>query len=277
MAKKREINALLPYFGGNRTLAHAVGEELAGAAWVAVPFAGGMPELQFIDAPAVVVSDIHRDVINLAKVAADEWTGPILYRRLKRLAYHPDILAESQAYCRAAQYTPPSVNAAFHYFVAAWMGRSAQTGTDREFGGKLPVRYTSSGGDSVTRFRSAVRGLLQFRRIAARCNFLIADAFDILANVVDDPRHMIYCDPPFPGAGEAYRHKFTADDQRRLAAAVGRFERARVVMRFYDDPLIRELYPLPRWHWSHAIAKTQGNTERGDLLIINGPPRKASQ
>lgn len=81
-----KVTALAPWFGSNRTLAPQVGELLNGCRWVGVPFAGSMTELIYIDAPTLVVSDLHRHVINLATVAADEGANRELRRRLKNTA-----------------------------------------------------------------------------------------------------------------------------------------------------------------------------------------------
>ena len=93
------ITTLAPWFGSNRMLASEVGKSLQGCRWVGVVFAGGMSELLHIDAPTMVVNDLHRHVINLARVVGDEVLGPKLYRRLRRLTFHPDELRTAQFLC----------------------------------------------------------------------------------------------------------------------------------------------------------------------------------
>lgn len=76
-----------------------------------------------------------------------------------------------------------------------------------------------------------------------RCEFVRMDAFEFLEKCKDTRETGIYVDAPWPDDGDRYKHKFSEGDQRRLAAKLARFERARVVIRFGDHPLIRELYP----------------------------------
>lgn len=271
----REVTTLAPWFGSNRTLAAEVGKLLKGCRWVGVPFAGGMSELEHINAPTIVVSDLHWHVINLAEVVADPVRGPELYRRLKRAAFHEITLAEAQRRMKLHESIEtqwvPSLEDAYHYFICCWLGRSAKAGTDSEFSGGLPVRWTSSGGDSNTRFRSATSALLKWRKIMQRCNFVCMDYAEFLGSVKDQAGHAVYLDPPWPDDGDKYKHKFSEGDQRNVAKLVAAFEHTRVVIRYGDHPLIRELYPKPDWTWIEQTSRTQANTAKREVLIINSP------
>ena len=275
MQETPKITAIAPWFGGNRLLAAAVGEELAGCRWVGIPFAGGMSELLYINAPTIVVGDAHRHIINLANVLKDPYMGVRLMRRLKREAYHPDTLAEAQEWCKKADYRPAldcrDVEAAHKYFIAVWMGRSGIAGGRDEFCGRMPHRWNANGGDSNTRYRSAVGSLNAWRRILQRCNFAVADCFDFLTKAKDEQENGLYCDPPFPDTGDKYRHKFTEGQHRQLAGVLAGFASARVVCRFYDHPLIRELYPEGVWTWRRLVGRKQSNAKAPEVLLINRP------
>lgn len=278
---KMSTTAVVPWFGCNRLLGHTVGEELRGCKWIGIPFSGAMPELAQIKASTIIVNDLHRHVINLAAVAGCPRLGPKLYRQLRRLPFHPEVLAAAQL---ASEYNEglsreswlamsddEKTGVAVSYFVSQWMGRSGKGGTDNEFSGKLPVRWNANGGDSNTRYRSAVKSLIAWRRVLERCNFSTLDAFEFLDTVNDEPRHGIYCDPPFPDKGEEYKHKFTEAQQRQLALCLFQFKQTRVVCRFYDHPLIRELYPASHWTWRFQRGRDQANQAKPEVLLINGP------
>lgn len=272
-----KTRALAPWFGSNRTLAHHVGAHLDGCEWVGVPFAGGMSELAHIAARTVVVNDLHRGVINLARVVADPMLAPRLIRGLRRVPFHPDSLADAQErfnICGALGAPDlPDFTAARDYFLCAWMTRNGTAGTDAETTAALSVRWDAGGGDSVVRFRSAVESLREWRGILARCSFSTLDVFAFLDKVKDRPTHGIYLDPPFPGPGDAYRHKLTEAHQHQLAARLGSLAHCRVVARFYDHPLIRHLYPEPFWVWHHlAGGRTQANNAAPEVLLIRNHP-----
>lgn len=277
MEARPKITALAPWFGSNRTLAHAVGEALEGCRWVGVPFAGGMAELVHIEASTIAVNDTHRHIINLATCLKDKQVGFSLYRKLRRVPFHPEALAESQDWCKEHPKRPiwtGDEEAAYHYFVACWMNRSATAGTDGEFSGNLPVRWNANGGDSNTRYRSAVSSLVAWRRILQRCNFTVMDCFEFLTKCKDESANGIYCDPPFPEAGRKYRHNPGVGEAERawhsrLSAALANFKRARVVCRFYDHPLIRQLYTETQWRWMHFTGRKQSNADGPEVLLLN--------
>lgn len=274
-----KTKALAPWFGSNRTLAHHVGDQLAGCEWVGVAFAGGMSEVAHIAARTVVVNDLHRGIINLARVTADPVLGPKLIRALRRVAFHPDELHAAQERCRTflgGEYQPGSRTSfeyALSYFVSAWMARNGTAGTRRELDAPLSVRFDAGGGDSVVRFRSAGASLREWRTVLARCTFTVLDVDEFIDRVKDKPRHGLYLDPPFPGPGDNYAHRFTEEQQRQLAARLAAYKVCRVVCRFYRHPLIEELYPAPRWRWLDLDGgRKQSNAKDApEVLIVNEP------
>lgn len=270
-----KITALAPWFGSNRMLAHEVGKLLKGCSWVGVPFAGSMTELIYIDAPTLVVSDLHRHVINLARVAADPMLNRDLRGMLRKAIFHPDELSRCQAVASRKwdfnSFTDDmKVKVAYAYFVCSWMGRSGNCGTDKELTGKLPVRWTATGGDSCTRFRSAVDSLKAWQGVLRRASFVVQDVFEFLNNMKDRPGHGLYCDPPFPDAGDAYSCKFTEAQHRELSTILTCFKHVRIVCRFYDHPLIRRLYHDHEryWTWHHFTGRKQSNASAPEVLLV---------
>ncbi len=268
------VKAIAPWYGGNRILAHEVGRELRGCEWVGVPFMGGGAELFTIEARTVLANDLHAEVINLAQVMADDQLGPKLYRRLRRLAFHPSLLEIAQR--AIATYRAPydseeaKLNFAELYFVAVWMGRSANAGTARELSGGLPIRWNAGGGDSAKRYQSAASSIPAFRRWLRRCTFTSCDVFDFLSQCKDEPKHGLYVDAPWPEVGDKYRHRFEREHHELLADRLLSFKASRVVVRFGDHPWIRELYPEHKWTWRTLKGRNQGNGETQEVLLING-------
>lgn len=269
------INALAQWFGGNRMLAESVSRALGPLRWCGVPFAGGCPELPHIRTAAGVANDLHRHIINLARVVRDDGLVEQLVRRLDGLLFHPDELAEAQRRCRERERSgqigdAPDIDWAADYFAACWMGRGGHAGKRGEFEQTLSLRWTSSGGDSAVRFRSATESLRDWHRALRNWSFTCLDGFEFLDNVRDVDGHGLYVDAPWPDAGDDYRHAFTREQQAQLAEALTRFARTQVVVRYGDHPLIRELYPEPRWTWLEQTSRNQRNGATDEVLIVNG-------
>lgn len=265
-----KVGTLVPWAGGNRMAAEEVGRAMDGKPYAAVVFAGGMSEIPCMRATTIVVNDLHKHVINLARVVADPTLGPRLYRCARRKSLHVDELRESQEAARGWDGKGLSFDAALSYFVSQWMGRNGASGGPGEFKSPLSVRWKSGGGDSAVRYASAVRGISAWRKILGRCTFHSLDWRVFLSRVKDDPKTAIYADPPWPGLGdEMYSHKFTEGDHRSLAERLGQFQRARIVLRYLDCPLAVELYrQRDRWSWKRYANRNQGNNPVAEVLIV---------
>lgn len=278
MTVKPKITAIAPWFGSNRMLAHEVGAELAGCKWVGVPFAGGMTEVVAIDARTINVNDKHSHVMNLASVTACPVLGPKMYRILRRIPFHPGVLDNAQDWCKHIGAFPDGYKGdrdrlhwAVNYFIAAWMPRHGSSGTKTEFNAGISTRWNASGGDSAAHYQGAIRSINAWRKVLRRCNFTSLDFREFLAKCKDEPGIGIYCDPPFPGPGDRYAETMTDDDHYALMSMLRGFRNARVVIRYYDVPLVQDLYPEDRWTWRRLKGRDQANNgEKPEVLIING-------
>lgn len=280
-----KITALAPWFGSNRIAPERVGAEIGKVAWCGIAAMGGGPELPHIKTRGGVANDKHRNIINLARVISD----PILKTRLRAsldgLLFHPDELLAAQRRlidraesCRAGLFNPSQsipheidIDQARDYFVAMWMGRGAEAGKSGELDQPLSVRWTSSGGSSSRRFRSAIESLEAWHQVCLNWEFTCMDGLEFIDKAKDEPGHALYIDWPWPDAGKDYLHAVTDDFHRRARDRVLRFERTRVVIRYGDHPLIRDLYPEDRWTWVRSDTRSQANTAVSEALIINGP------
>lgn len=283
-----KITALAPWYGGNRALAETVGDQLGKLGWVGVPFAGGMPELAQIRARAGVANDLHRHLINMARVVRSDALVEQMFELVEPLLYHPDEYESAQRRCieREKRREIPAgglfgeaalirddadVQWAADYFVCCWMGRGGSAGQEWEFQQKIATRWTASGGGSARRWRSAIDSLRAWNRVLQSWEFTCLDAFSFLDMVPDREDQGLYVDSPWPVGGEQYLHRFTDQDQRRLARKLMTFEKVRVVIRYGDHPLIRELYSDPKWTWIEQESCNQEGNMISEVLIINGP------
>lgn len=286
--KAMKIKALAPWFGGKRNLAPTIVELLGSHRVYWEPFCGSMAVL-LVKPPCIMetANDLHGDLVNLARVIQHEQFGPKLYRRLRRTMIAEQLFREAaERYAQRtydSQVDKPDLDRAYDYFICAWLGRNGVAGT-QSYNQGFCVRYTSRGGDSATRWQSAILSIPAWRRRLANVTVLQRNAFDLLEKIEDRKGTAIYIDPPYLEKGAKYIHDFDDSEHKRLAEMLARFKLSRVVVSYYDHPLLAELYP----DWarcevtvSKALAN-QGcrgskNVKAKEVLLINLCEQKAEQ
>lgn len=275
-----KIKAILPYFGGKRNLAPLLVQEFGPHRVYWSVFCGSIPEL-LIKPPCVMetVNDLFGDLINLARVIKDGALAPTLYRRLRRVLMAEELFDESGEIIRtedAPEGDAPDLERAYHYFITAWLGRNGVAGTSN-YKSYFCMRYIANGGHAAKRWDSAVRSIPAWRRRLANVTILRRDAFDLLTRIEDKAGTVIYCDPPYITKDAKYVHDFNQEDHGRLAELLKRFKKSRVVVSYYDHPLLVELYP--KWtnikiEVSKALAsqgrRGENHTKATEVLLING-------
>ena len=293
------ITALVPYFGGKRSMAQAIVEELGKHAAYWEPFCGSMATLMAKPVSAhETVCDLYGDLTNLAMVVASDACAVLYDRLVRTLCNEALFLAAKERVAEDWENVPASprevqdvhVERAYWYFVAAWVGRSGCAGT-RRVNYQMAVRWTPGGGAGGVRFASATDSLPWFHQRLRNVLILRRSAFDVLPRIEDLPTVAIYADPPYlmntrgagrksgpGGGGSNYLYDFKAEDHVRLAEELRRFKKARVVVSYYADPALEELYP----GWTvvdHCRQKNlhvqnrrgAGLCEAPEVLLLNGP------
>lgn len=267
------IKTLAPWVGSDRMNADRIGAEIGTQAMVSIPFCGGCSIVLHVDARQILLSDLHRHIITLAKTVSDEASLVGMMERLDKELVHPDCLRMANMVLASIESAAlePHVNIAWAaaYFTSVWLSRSC-AGSDTELTAGLASRRTASGGSSVRRWRSAVEGLPAWREVLRdRCEFVRQDWQAFLSKTRDEAKQAIYIDPPWWDAKVRYKYGFTEQEHRILARRLHEFKNCRVVIRHSDHPLYRELYP--DWTWVEIGGRNQGNKRISECLIINGP------
>lgn len=273
-----KITAIAPWFGGKRNLAPEIVAELGQHRVYWEPFCGSMAIL-LVKPPCVMetVNDLHRDLVNLARVIQHPTEGPQLYRRLRRTFMAEEMFNESGSVIRSADAgDEPDPDRAFHYFVTAWLGRNGVAGTGSYSAG-FCVRYTANGGHAAKRWRSVVDTIPQWRQRLRNVTILRRDAFELLPRIDDKHGTAMYVDPPYLVKGAKYLHDLDDAQHSQLAEQLSRFKDTRIVVSYYDHPRLKDLYP----GWTHrkiVVSKAMANQgSRGakdvkatEVLLING-------
>jgi len=308
--EKPRITALAPWFGGKRTLAPAIVQELGPHTQYFEPFCGAMSVL-FAKPPSQkeTVNDLHGDLVNLARVVQEEAVAARLYDRLQRVLVCEALLEDARARLQSPPEDP--LERAYWYFLASWAGRGGTAGTER-LDYQIAVRWTCRGGSPTVRWQNAVESLPAWHRRLRGVVILCRDAFEILDRFEDAPETAIYADPPYApetrtgapgskaGGSGRYLHEFnhrpqdllgSPDDHGRLRDLLAAYRRARIVVSAYDCPRYRDLYAgwtfvehyrLKSLHAQNVRGQTSlgrgdPHAEGPEVLILNGPSLVAAE
>ena len=278
-----KIKALAPWYGCKRQLAPRIVRELGhDHACYCEPFAGSCSVLFAKDRCVTEnVNDLHGDLINLALVVQAEVTVLNLYEKVARTLFHEDLLPRAKEELGSRVLLPenPDWERAYWYLVFSWMGINGVAGTPLSRTGTFAARFSHSGGNGGTRWRSVVESIPDWHQRLLGVQILRRDAFELLERIKDERVTAIYLDPPYLAKGSKYVHDLAPDDHNRLAELAGRFKRARVVVSYYDDPLLNDLYP----GWTKVLCDmpksmvNSGRRKKGkpavapEVLLVNGP------
>lgn len=256
------VTALLPYFGSNRMNAKFVAGIFEREKWIGIPFCGGLSEVYHMrNARTIVCNDSNRLLINLCEILQGK-DGVRLRRELGRLPFHPDTISWAKEKLLFGPHR--GYDAAKAYFIVGWMTRSGACGTNRELKSTQSVRWEAAGGDSVVRFQSAVSALREWHNIMRRVTFVCMDALEFLSKCHDDESCGIYCDPPFPGVGDNYKHSV---NHEILETTLRGFDHCRILVRYYNDDAIAKIYKA--WNRIDISGRNQTNLEREEWYFCN--------
>ncbi len=286
---KMKVKGLAPWYGSKRVLAPKIIAELGEHSAYWEPFCGSMSVLFAKHVcPMETVNDLHRDLINLARVmASDHYIK--LAERLNRTLMADELFLEAKQHLDVELEPAPSIAditqehvwRAYWYFIASWQGRNGVGGT---LASNITVatRYTSQGGSGGFRWQSAVDSVPAWHERLRAVHIKNMDGFGMLRRIEDSGRSAIYIDPPYFQKSDAYVHDFSAEDHQRLSEVLQRYQETRVVVSYYDNPILEDLYPAERWtKRSVPVAKGLVNQGRRDardevvkapeVLLLNGP------
>ena len=283
-----KITALAPWYGSKRTLAPRIVDELGPHTYYVEPFGGSLAVLLRKPASSMeTVNDMHGDLINLARVLASESGAVELYGRASRMLMHEDLHTESKHHIKATECVPPEtvgqvetshIDRALHYLVMSWQGRNGSAGTMLS-NITLAKRFTHNGGSGGLRWLGAVESIPAWHERLRAVQIMRMDAIALLTRLGDQDKTVIYADPPYVEKGAKYVHDFDQAGHEQLAGVLRSFRRARVVVSYYDHPLVRELYDgwtLVECPVAKALVnggrrdQTSGPEKAPEILLING-------
>lgn len=257
-------------FGANRSTANWIVSHLPGHRCYVEPFGGGASVLLCKPrAASEVYNDLDDDLVNFFRVLRT----PYLAHELERVVRLTPYARTAFAGARDLD-SPDPVERARRLVVRSFMGHSS-----------AGLRALSSTGfraaESQARFLAAtdwanypdhIQALtLRLSGVLIECRF-----WDDVVTRYDDESTLFYLDPPYhhatrtSHAHDGYRHEFTEDDHRALAAWARQAE-GMIVLSHYPCPLYAELYA--GWRTVDKEVRVDSGAIRRERLWFNPAAR----
>lgn len=273
MKPSMPIKCIAPWAGGKRRLAKRIVELLGDHTHYAEVFVGGCSILPAKPRCEIeVVNDANADLVNVLRCVQDKSDDVSLLLTIVDFSREGFESALAMLKSHTTGYHTPMHKAAMQLAVW-WMGANGFAGTTKD--GWFAQRHTETGGDPAVRwanFKASLPALSErLRNVevtnAGYCKFL---------DMIDDKSGTaIYCDPPYLEKSLTYTHDFDGFDHAILAARLNEYQKARVVVSYYDHPALVGLYPSNRWRRvyvgvSKSSASASGKAKRAvELILVN--------
>lgn len=271
----RQATGFSPYFGAKRQAAPLIIPFIGKHSSLLDPACGSMAVPMAMEPCALeIVSDLHGDITNLARVLQSKNLYTLLKDKLHRTMVCDKIMEKSNKFYQLSKRLTapkkPDWERAYHAYVVWWMGRSGQAGTKND-GGKMAIRYTSNGGATARRFVTAVDSLDAFIDRLRPFQILNEDMFKLIPKWEDKKGAVLFLDAPYYDKGAEYLYDFTHEMHVLLRDMVREFKKTRVIICYYNHPVVRKLYK----DWNVVELNVNKNIvqqhKRGELGATSAP------
>lgn len=263
----------LSYFGSDAKVANRIGGYFDSCSHVTIACVGGASILPHLGATRIVCNDTNEFAINFYECVAGlhgERTKLDLIDCCENTLSHPAHLKKAADRLTSVL----AIDQAWAYWALCWLGRGGQGGTKKIADQKkTSFRMTPSGGSNASRLRSAAEDLTEWAKHFERCEFSCLDICELLPKVkFGNSNCGLYIDLPWIEEGDAYLEACDEQTHRDVSSVL--FERsqsdgARILARYGDHSLIRELYRDADWTITPIESRNQGNNAVKEIWITN--------
>jgi DNA adenine methylase len=219
-----------------------------------------------------VFNDINSDLVNFWMHCRDD--AQRFQARLSSLPYSRALYYQYHKSLYSGEALDSMERAVRWFYVI----RSSFTGRERE--SSAPGWSGSALKNDAHAYRSALE---LFMPLQQRLKHVLIDHrdFEKVFQSYNHPRVLFYCDPPYIGVEQYYRHPFTMADHERLAHLLNDSP-ALIALSYYPHPILDRWYPIAKWHritWmmaKHSQRTKEHHEQATELLLCNYAPARGS-
>lgn len=216
----------------------------------------------------LIYNDIDGDLVNLFRVVSDDKLRVQLFRMLRWLPPSRKVFNDDQSIYVAGGFSfsgctdlVERARRTFYRHCFAFGGKVRCGGFAISTGNCKRIK-------EVARYRNTLRKLVRVGDLFRGAMIENLHYSELLAAHGQKQTTVLYIDPPYDGTEDCYSRSFGRGDHIFLANQLSTLP-SPVVCTYYDTPLIRSLYPTPRWTWQSIAATKNSCLTRGNKVVTN--------
>jgi DNA adenine methylase len=256
------MTSLMPYIGGKHRMAREIVTRLhaPGVDTLVDVFGGSAAVTLNAGFRKRIYNDVDDNVVNVFRVIGDPQKCALLKQCLM-------MMPPSRTIFNACDYPPRGTDIeraakTLYRSLFCFGGKAKDGGFSISIADRLQVK-------EVSRYHGVIERLEWFCEFFHNTVIECLDYQECIRVHGRKDQAVLFCDPPYVGT-EHYYHagNFSAWDHWNLAQMLNDVA-ARVVVTYYDDPKLRELYPAPKWTWEPiaCLANCQQRNARKPKVV----------
>lgn len=238
--------SLMPYIGGKHRMAKEIARRLRqpGIDCLVEVFAGSAAVMLNAGFAKRVYNDADDSIVNVFRVIADA-------QKCAALSNYLRMMPPSRTIFDGCGYPPKGEEIeraakTLYRQVFCFGGKGRSGGFSVSVGNRLQIK-------EVGRYHSIIKRLDWFCEFFHSTLIESLDYQECVRIYGRKPNAVLFCDPPYVGTENYYRAgNFSAWDHWNLAQMLNDVK-SHVVLTYYDDPKLRELYPESKWVWENIV------------------------
>jgi DNA adenine methylase len=213
-----------------------------------------------------VYNDLDGDLVNLFRVVADRTQRRTLMQKIRwtplsREVFDQirDVYRKGGLSFRAIENQVDRAFSTFYLHMLSFGGKTRSGGLSVSVGDRYDIK-------EVGRYRNSLRKMVKVGEFFRRTVIEHLHYSEVISIYGDKPNCVLFIDPPYLGTENYYSVPFSKADHVFLANQLAG-SRSKVVVTYYDEPLIRNLYPESLWTWTGITATKNSALRAGNKTI----------
>ena len=262
----------IPYIGGKYNLVGQISKRLhATGKKCLVDVFGGSGTVTFHSGfRKRIYNDINGDIVNLFRVMADVEGRKRLLKMLKWIPPSREIFESDLLIHKEGGHSFGLINCCVLRARMTLYRHIFCFGGKTRTGGFAVSTKDRKNIKEVCKYQNVLRSLSEYGKFFSNTVIENMDFVRLIELYGHKENIVLYVDPPYPGFAKYYSDNLDIYEHEQLAIMLIKIP-APVICTFYDQPIVRRLYPCDAWHYEvvtgNKNSKQGGNQDTEELIL----------